>query len=64
MAQLGLFGEILHVEGSYIHNLEEFWDYYQGNWRLDFNQKNRGDVYATHGLGPRASCWTSTAATG
>ena len=52
MAQLGLFGEILHVEGSYIHNLEEFWDYYQGNWRLDFNQKNRGDVYATHGLGP------------
>lgn len=52
MAQQGLFGEILHVEGSYIHNLEEFWDYYQGNWRLDFNQKNRGDVYATHGLGP------------
>lgn len=52
MARHGLFGEILHVEGSYIHNLEPFWDYYQGNWRLDFNQTHRGDVYATHGLGP------------
>lgn len=52
MAQQGLFGDILHVEGSYIHDLAEFWDYYQGNWRLDFNQKHRGDVYATHGLGP------------
>lgn len=52
MARQGLFGEILHVEGSYIHDLDAFWDYYQGNWRLDFNQKHRGDVYATHGLGP------------
>lgn len=52
MAQHGLFGELLHAEGSYIHNLEPFWDYYQGNWRLDFNQSHRGDVYATHGLGP------------
>lgn len=52
MAHHGLFGEILHVEGSYIHNLEPFWDFYQGNWRLDFDQKHRGDVYATHGLGP------------
>ncbi len=52
MAHYGLFGDILHVEGSYIHDLEPFWDYYQGNWRLDFNQKHRGDVYATHGLGP------------
>lgn len=52
MAQKGLFGEVLHVEGAYIHNLEPFWDEYQGNWRLDFNQKHRGDVYATHGFGP------------
>ena len=52
MAKQGLFGDILHVEGSYIHDLDAFWDYYQGNWRLDFNQKHRGDVYATHGLGP------------
>ena len=52
MAQQGLFGEVLHVEGSYIHNLEEFWPYYWNNWRLDYNNENRGDVYATHGLGP------------
>ena len=52
MVQQGLFGEVLHTEGAYIHNLEPFWPYYQANWRLDFNQKHRGDVYATHGLGP------------
>ncbi len=23
-------------------------------WRLDYNMKHRGDVYATHGLGPVA----------
>lgn len=54
MAQQGLFGDILHVEGSYIHNLEDFWNEYEGNWRLDFNEKHRGDVYATHGMGPAA----------
>lgn len=52
MAQQGLFGEVLHVEGSYIHNLEEFWPHYWNNWRLDYNRKFRGDVYATHGMGP------------
>lgn len=52
MAQHGVFGEILHVEGSYIHNLEDFWDEYWNNWRLDYNRKFRGDVYPTHGLGP------------
>ena len=52
MAQQGLFGEVLHVEGSYIHNLEEFWGEYWNNWRLDYNNEFRGDVYATLGLGP------------
>ena len=52
MAQNGVFGEVLHVEGSYIHNLSDFWDTYWNNWRLDFNQNNRGDVYPTHGFGP------------
>ena len=52
MAQQGVFGEILHVEGSYIHDLTDFWDGYWNNWRLDFNMKNRGDVYPTHGFGP------------
>lgn len=52
MAQQGLFGEVIHAQGAYIHNLEPFWAHYQGNWRLEFNQKHAGDVYATHGLGP------------
>lgn len=52
MAQQGLFGEILHVEGSYIHYLEEFWPYYYNNWRLNYNNEHRGDVYPTHGIGP------------
>lgn len=52
MAQQGLFGELLHTEGSYIHNLKEFWPYYWNNWRMDFNRERRGDVYPTHGFGP------------
>lgn len=52
MAQHGVFGEVLHVEGSHIHNLEEFWDKYWNNWRLSYNREHRGDVYPTHGLGP------------
>ena len=52
MAQQGLFGEVLHVEGSYLHNLDDFWTEYWQNWRLDFNRHHRGDVYPTHGIGP------------
>ena len=52
MAQQGLFGEVLHVEGSYLHNLDDFWDEYWNNWRLEYNRLHRGDVYPTHGLGP------------
>lgn len=52
MAQEGVFGEVLHVEGSYIHNLNDFWDAYYKDWRLNYNREFRGDVYATHGLGP------------
>ena len=54
MAQAGIFGDILHAEGSYLHNLDPFWDEYWNNWRLDFNEKRKGDVYPTHGLGPVA----------
>lgn len=64
MAQHGVFGEIVHAQGAYIHNLDEFWDYYWKNpngsdpeqlgWRLKYNRENRGDIYATHGLGPVA----------
>jgi predicted dehydrogenase len=52
MAQQGLFGEILHAEGSYIHNLEPYWADYWNNWRLEYNTTHRGDIYATHGMGP------------
>lgn len=63
MAQAGVFGEILRAEGAYIHNLDDFWDAYWKNpendpdglgWRLKYNKENRGDLYATHGLGPVA----------
>ncbi len=52
MAQEGMFGEIIHAEGAYQHNLDPYWKGYWHNWRLDFNHKNRGDVYPTHGIGP------------
>ena len=52
MAQQGLFGDIMHVEGSYIHNLADFWDAYWNDWRMDYNKAHRGDVYPTHGTGP------------
>ena len=42
MAQQGLFGEILHGEGAYIHNLEDFWNHYEGDWRMEFNRNSRG----------------------
>ncbi len=64
MAQQGVFGEVIRGEGAYIHNLQPFWDAYWKNpdgsdaeklgWRLKYNRENRGDVYATHGLGPVA----------
>ena len=66
MAQDGIFGEIIRAEGAYIHALDGFWgSYWQDpadndkdnlHWRLKYNQENRGDVYATHGLGPVAQC--------
>ena len=37
MAQQGVFGDVLHVEGAYIHNLEDFWPSYWNNWRMDYN---------------------------
>ncbi len=52
MAQQGLFGEILHTEGAYIHNLEPFWKDYWHDWRLQYNINHYGDLYPTHGLLP------------
>lgn len=52
MAQQGVFGEVMHGEGAYIHQLKDFWTYYYEDWRLAYNREHRGDVYATHGMGP------------
>ena len=61
MAQQGLFGEIVHAEGAYIHDLRSmlfaeegepghYWDM----WRLKHNEKYDGSLYPMHGLGPIA----------
>ena len=52
MAQHGLFGEVIHAEGAYIHNLDPFWKNYYKAWRYHYNKDKRGDVYPTHGMGP------------
>lgn len=52
MKQHGLFGDVYYAEGAYIHNLDEFWDKYIDNWRLDYDRTHRGDNYPTHGIGP------------
>ncbi|MDG2343632.1 MAG: Gfo/Idh/MocA family oxidoreductase [Flavobacteriales bacterium] len=57
MVQQNLFGEIVHVEGAYIHDLRSlnFHDtYYWNHWRLKQLQVNDGNTYPTHGLGPIA----------
>lgn len=60
MTQQGVFGEIIHAEGSYLHDLRERiasndeggrrWT----NWQVDFLRKHNGNPYPTHGLGPIA----------
>ncbi|MDQ3291091.1 MAG: Gfo/Idh/MocA family oxidoreductase, partial [Bacteroidota bacterium] len=54
MARQGFFGEIIHGEGAYLHNLVDlnFSDKgYYNMWRLKENFRN-GNLYPTHGLGP------------
>ncbi|MES2378495.1 MAG: Gfo/Idh/MocA family oxidoreductase [Bacteroidota bacterium] len=64
MTRQGLFGEIVHVEGGYQHNLRnvlfngkggvEFGTdaYSEAQWRTQFNIDTDGDLYPTHGAGP------------
>jgi hypothetical protein len=63
MARQGLFGDILHGEGAYIHNLmgynfkkpvddRQSDGAYTGMWRLKENAERNGNLYPTHGLGP------------
>ncbi|MET3113944.1 putative dehydrogenase [Pedobacter sp. CG_S7] len=54
MARQGFFGEIVHAEGAYLHdliNLNFQKDGYYEMWRLKENYRN-GNLYPTHGLGP------------
>jgi predicted dehydrogenase len=55
MARQGYFGEVIHAEGAYLHNLldlnfkkDGYWDM----WRLKENANRNGNIYPTHGLGP------------
>lgn len=54
MAQQGVFGELVHVEGAYIHELKQFLVESAPNphWRLEWNLNHNGNLYPTHGLGP------------
>ncbi len=56
MNRQGLFGDMVHVEGAYIHTLLESnfsKTNYSDMWRLKENLRN-GNLYPTHGLGPIA----------
>jgi len=57
LARQGFFGDIVHCEGAYIHDILEslFKDEARyDKWRLMENAKRNGNLYPTHGLGPIA----------
>ena len=57
LARNGFFGEIVHTEGAYIHDIGESL-FFRGkpgrSWRLKENMTRNGSLYPTHGLGPVA----------
>ena len=57
MARQGLFGEIVHAECGYLHDLRaiKFEDRDEGLWRRAHAMVRNGNVYPTHGLGPVAN---------
>lgn len=59
MVRQGLFGELVHAEGAYIHDLLSLnfdKNGYDNMWRLRENIKMNGNLYPTHGIGPIAQC--------
>lgn len=55
MARLGVFGELLHGEAAYIHDLRgqmDEIDHGTGSWRTLHYTRRNGNLYPTHGLGP------------
>ncbi|MDH5590790.1 MAG: Gfo/Idh/MocA family oxidoreductase, partial [Gemmatimonadota bacterium] len=57
MARLGMFGEILHGECGYLHDLRaiKFAPDGEGLWRRNHSWVRNGNLYPTHGLGPVAN---------
>ena len=54
MARQGFFGEIIHGEGAYIHDLLDAnfnKNTYANMWRLEENASRNGNLYPMHGLG-------------
>ncbi len=58
MVRQGVFGDILHGEGGYLHDLREikFANRGEGLWRRAWAAKVDANLYPTHGLGPIANC--------
>ena len=58
MVRQGLFGEVLHAEAGYLHDLRaiKFEDRDEGLWRRRHAEQRNGNLYPTHGLGPVANC--------
>lgn len=60
MAQQGLFGDIVHAEASYIHDLRERISMNDNghrrwiNWQVEYMATHIANYYPTHGLGPVA----------
>lgn len=54
MCRQGLFGELLHGEAAYIHDLREilFAGHGESDWRRQHSIDRNGNLYPTHGLGP------------
>jgi len=52
LARLGMFGEIVHAEGAYIHDLRCFDLKDVREWRYEENMTHKGNRYPTHGLVP------------
>lgn len=61
MVRSGVFGEVLHAEGGYLHDLRsiKFADEGEGLWRRAWATRFNGNLYPTHGLGPVANCLDS-----
>ncbi|MBI5216086.1 MAG: Gfo/Idh/MocA family oxidoreductase [Ignavibacteriae bacterium] len=58
MVKKGMFGELLHAECGYLHDLRDVKHDMEGEglWRRKHSMQRNGDLYPTHGLGPVAQC--------